>query len=100
MTRYEMIMERASFYGIEFCESFKNDIEFILMEGRREGNRIKEVLEVLENEKEGIAGKEIGERLGIKGPNVASVVMEIRKRGTEVFSVNGKYILGKFVNIG
>ena len=100
MKKFNMVVERLSFYGINVCEECLRDIEFIMSEGRIEGKRKGEVLEILKREKGGIGAFEIGEELGLKKENVNSIIMELRRKGVEIYSINRKYILSEFVNIG
>ena len=100
MKMIDRILERACFYGIS-NECFIDDIRFIFEEnGGKESKRKGEIMEILEKENMGVSGKEIGERLGIKASNVASVILELRKGGVGIINFNGLYILDKFVNIG
>lgn len=59
--------------------------------------RKDEVLEILEESKEGISLKEIGEKLKISSENASSVVMYLRKDGIEIVSVDKKKILKKYL---
>lgn len=100
MLLIDKVFERMDFYGVN-CENLRDDIRCIFeMVKGKEGKRKGEVLGILKEEREGISVKEIGERLGIKGSNVNSVVMELRKEGVDILSINRKMILGEYVNIG
>ena len=63
----------------------------------KEGDgRKAQVLECLEI---GMTTKEIAEKIGIKATNVASVLMALKKEGTQIVRIDGKMVLAKNVNI-
>ena len=55
--------------------------------------------QVLECLKTGMTTKQIAEEIGIKATNVASVLMALKKEGTEIVRIDGKMILKERVNI-
>ena len=59
--------------------------------------RKEEVLEILEESKEGVSLKEIGEQLGISSENVSSIIMYLRRDGVEIVSVDKKKALKKYL---
>ena len=63
----------------------------------KEGDgRKAQVLECLEV---GMTTKEIAEKIGIKATNVASVLMALKKDGTQIVRIDGKMVLKERVNI-
>ena len=63
----------------------------------KEGDgRKAQVLECLEI---GMTTKEIAEKIGIKATNVASVLMALKKEGTQIVRIDGKMVLKERVNI-
>lgn len=55
--------------------------------------------QVLECLKTGMTTKQIAETIGIKATNVASVLMALKKEGTQIVRIDGKMILKERVNI-
>ena len=55
--------------------------------------------QVMECLKTGMTTKEIAEAIGIKATNVASVLMALKKEGTQIVRIDGKMILKERVNI-
>ena len=55
--------------------------------------------QVLECLKTGMTTKEIAEAIGIKATNVASVLMALKKEGTQIVRIDGKMVLKERVNI-
>ena len=100
MTTLERIQERACFYGIS-CQAFLDDIAFMFEERNgREGVRKNQVLEILKESREGISTADIANKLNLSKPNIASVLMELRKNGVKILNINGLMVLADYVNIG
>ena len=55
--------------------------------------------QVLECLKTGMTTKQIAETIGIKATNVASVLMALKKEGTQIVRIDGKMVLKERVNI-
>ena len=55
--------------------------------------------QVLECLKTGMTTKQIAEAIGIKATNVASVLMALKKEGTQIVRIDGKMVLKERVNI-